>query len=87
MSRVSKTPIVMKLKNSNFDSTLNPKLWQPQVVTKLKLWQNWNFDKSQVVTKLKLWQNSNFEENTKKTQNVTQTQIVTELENSIYNKI
>ena len=39
-----------KLKNSKCDKT--------QLVTKLKLRQNWNCDKTQI-EKLKLWQNSN----------------------------
>ena len=40
----SKTKIVKKLNNSNCDKTL-----KTQVVTKLKLWQNPNWDKTQVL--------------------------------------
>ena len=62
-------------------------------MTKLKLWQNSNCDKTQIVTKLKLWQNSNCDKTqivkNSKTQNVrkklklwqnSKTQIVTKLE-------
>ena len=58
-----------------------------QVVTKLKLWQNTNFDKnqfvtSQIMTTFKLWQKSNCEEKNKEKTQGDKTQIVTELENS-----
>ena len=65
----SKTQMVTKLKNSNWDKThtkivtelKNPNCDKTWIVTKLKLWQNSNCDKAQVVTKLKLWQNSNYD--------------------------
>ena len=66
-SNRDETQIVMKYKNSNCDET-QLKLWQnqknsncdkikrTQIVTKLKLQQNLNYDETQIVTKLKLWQ-------------------------------
>ena len=46
VTKLKKTQITMKLKNSNCDKTK-----KTQIVTKLK---NSNCDKSQIVTKLKL---------------------------------
>ena len=57
----SKTQIVIKLKNSNYDQTQKLKLWKnskTKIVIKLNFWQNSSCDKTQIVTKLKLWQNS-----------------------------
>ena len=77
-----------KLNSDKTDSVTKPKFWQPklwqnpnsvntQVVTRLKLLQNSNYDKTQIVT-LKLWQSSNCDKtqwgknsNCDKNQNVT----------------
>ena len=62
--RNSKTPIVTKLKNSNYYKTQivtkfkNSKYDKTQIVTKFK---NLKFDKTQIKTKLKLWQNLNYD--------------------------
>ena len=89
----SKTQIVMKFNNSNWDETKKLKCWQnsqTQIVTKLK--------KSNCESKLKMWREKNL-----KTQNVTtpivtnsktqiktrlkKTQIVTMLRNSNCDKL
>ena len=55
-------------------------------MTKLKLWQKSNWDKSQVVTILKLGQKSSFEEKLKIKTQCDETQIVTKPENLNYEK-
>ena len=86
-----------KLKNSNCDTTQKLLLWQnlkAQIVTKLKLCQNSNCDKSRVVTNLKLWHNSNCEKKNLKIISGTKhqlwqnarTQIMTKNKNSNYDK-
>ena len=57
-----------KLKSSNSKS---------QIVTKLNLWQNSNWDKSKIMTKIKMQQKSNCEEKIKKKTQCDENQIVT----------
>ena len=95
VTKLKKNQIVTKLKKKSYcDKTQKLKmgskkiveLWQnlscdkTQIVTKLKLGQKSSCDKAQIGTKIKLWRKTFF------FKSVWKTQIVTELENSNYDK-